>query len=343
MSVATFLRERNVEFTIQRYGFDALNYMTLGLFGSLVIGLILKTVGMWTGQSWLVDIGAIAQSGMGAAIGVGIAYGLQAPPLVIFSSAIVGSLAVDVGGGPVGCFVAVAISAELSKLIHKSTPIDIIATPATALITGSLIAYWSAPWLGEMMRATGQTIEWAITLQPFFMSIIISVMMGMILTGPTSSAALAISLELGGLAGGAATVGCCAQMIGFAIMSYRENGASGLLGIGLGTSMLQLPNIVRNPLIWLPPILTAAILGPIATLGFGMKNIPTGSGMGTSGFVGQVGTLEAMGHSSSVWLSIGLLHFLAPAVLCLSLTWLLRRVHWIRDGDLRMETSKRSS
>lgn len=342
MSVSTFLRERNVVFTVQRYGFEALNYMTLGLFGSLIIGLILKTVGAWTGQSWLIEIGAIAQSGMGAAIGVGIAYGLQAPPLVIFSSAIIGTLAVNIGGGPVGCFVAVAISTELSKIIYRRTPIDIIATPATALITGALVAQWTAPWLGEMMRATGQTIEWAITLQPFFMSIIISVMMGMILTGPTSSAALAISLELGGLAGGAATVGCCAQMIGFAVISYRENGPSGLLGIGLGTSMLQLPNIVRNPLIWIPPTLTAAILGPIATLGFGMKNIPTGSGMGTSGFVGQVGTLAAMGNTSSVWLSIGLLHFLAPAVLCLTITWLLRRAKWIHDGDLLMESSKRN-
>jgi len=343
MSVASFLKERNVEFTLQRYGFDALNYMTLGLFGSLVIGLILKTVGVWTGQSWLVDVGAIAQSGMGAAIGVGIAYGLQAPPLVIFSSAIIGTLAVNVGGGPVGCFVAVAISTELSKLVHKSTPIDIIATPATALITGALIANWSAPWLGVMMRATGQTIEWAITLQPFFMSIVISVLMGMILTGPTSSAALAISLELGGLAGGAATVGCCAQMVGFAVMSYRENGSSGLLGIGLGTSMLQLPNIVRNPLIWIPPTLSAAILGPIATLGFGMKNVPTGSGMGTSGFVGQVGTLEAMGHTSSVWLAIGLLHFVAPALLCLTFAWFLRRINWIKPGDLTLELSRHRS
>ncbi|MCQ9616100.1 PTS sugar transporter subunit IIC [Paenalcaligenes niemegkensis] len=340
MSVSTFLRERNVEFSLRRYGIEALNYMTLGLFSSLVIGLILKTVGTWTGQAWLIDIGAMAQSGMGAAIGVGIAYGLQAPAMVIFTSAIVGSLAVQVGGGPVGCFVAVAISTELSKLVHKSTPIDIIATPATALITGALVAHWVAPWLGDMMRATGQTIEWAMTLQPFFMSIIISVLMGVILTGPTSSAALAISLELGGLAGGAATVGCCAQMIGFAVMSYRENGSSGLLGIGLGTSMLQLPNIVRNPLILIPPTLTAAILGPIATLVFGMKNIPTGSGMGTSGFVGQVGTLEAMGHSSSVWLSIGLLHFLAPALLCIGITWLLQQQRWIREGDLRMESSK---
>lgn len=340
MSVAAFLRSRNIEFSLQRYGIQTLNYMTLGLFSSLVIGLILKTVGNWMDLPWLIEVGAMAQSGMGAAIGVGIAYGLQAPPMVLFASAIVGTLAVKVGGGPVGCFVAVAISTELSKLVHKSTPIDIIATPASALISGALIASWVAPWLGDMMRTTGETIEWAITLQPFFMSIIIAVVMGIILTSPMSSAALAISLQLGGLAGGAATIGCCAQMVGFAAMSYKENGTSGLLGIGLGTSMLQLPNIVRNPFILIPPVLASAILAPIGALVFDMRNIPTGSGMGTSGLVGQVGTLEAMGYDSSVWMSIALLHFILPAALCLLFAWLGRRLGWIKPGDLTLHTDK---
>ncbi|HHU93651.1 MAG TPA: PTS sugar transporter subunit IIC [Alcaligenaceae bacterium] len=333
-----FLARKNIEFSLRRYGIETMNYMTLGLFGSLIIGLILKTTGNWLGLEWLIEIGGLAQAGLGAAIGVGVAYGLQAPPMVIFSSAMVGSLAISVGGGPVGAFVAVAISSELSKLVHKTTPIDIIITPATALISGMLMAQWVAPYLGELMRATGQTIEWAMTLQPFFMSIVIAVIMGMVLTGPTSSAAVAISLELSGLAAGAATIGCCAQMVGFAAMSYRDNGPSGVLGVGLGTSMLQLPNIIRNPLIWIPPILTAAILAPIGTLVFKMENIPTGAGMGTSGFVGQVGTLAAMGGGSSVWLAIGLMHILFPTVLCLSISWWMQRRGWIKPGDLTLRT-----
>lgn len=333
-----FLARKNIEFSLRRYGIETMNYMTLGLFGSLIIGLILKTTGNWLGLEWLIEIGGLAQAGLGAAIGVGVAYGLQAPPMVIFSSAMVGSLAISVGGGPVGAFVAVAISSELSKLVHKTTPIDIIITPATALISGMLMAQWVAPYLGELMRATGQTIEWAMTLQPFFMSIVIAVIMGMVLTGPTSSAAVAISLELSGLAAGAATIGCCAQMVGFAAMSYRDNGPSGVLGVGLGTSMLQLPNIIRNPLIWIPPILTAALLAPIGTLVFKMENIPTGAGMGTSGFVGQVGTLAAMGDGSSVWLAIGLMHILFPTVLCLSISWWMQRRGWIKPGDLTLRT-----
>lgn len=335
MSIQTFLKSRNIEFSLRRYGIEALNFMTLGLFGSLVIGLILKTVGGWTGQEWLIETGIMAQQSMGAAIGVAVAYGLQGPPIVIFASAAIGALGAKLGG-PVGCFVAVAVATEMSKLVSKTTPLDIIVTPATALISGFLVAYGLAPFIGTVLEATGNAIQWAMTLQPFLMSIVLAVVMGMILTGPTSSAALAISLNLGGLAGGAATVGCAAQMVGFAAMSYRENGVSGLLSQGLGTSMLQLPNIVRNPRIWIPPILASAILGPIATLGFGMQNVPTGSGMGTSGFVGQVGTLAAMGQGAEVWLSIGLLHFVLPALLAVLFAAVLRRMGWIRPGDLKV-------
>ncbi|PAT39688.1 PTS sugar transporter subunit IID [Vandammella animalimorsus] len=336
MSLKSFLQSRNIEFSLRRYGIEALNYMTLGLFGSLIIGLILKTVGGWTGQPWLIEAGAMAQQSMGAAIGVAVAYGLQGPPIVVFASAAIGALGAKLGG-PVGCFVAVAAATEASKLVSKTTPIDIIVTPATALAVGFLTAKGLAPFIGNVLEVTGNTIQWAMTLQPLLMSIILAVVMGMILTGPTSSAALAISLNLGGLAGGAATAGCAAQMIGFAAMSYRENGVSGLLSQGLGTSMLQLPNIVRNPRIWIPPILSAAILGPVATLGFGMQNVPTGSGMGTSGFVGQVGTLAAMGESSQVWLSIALLHFILPAALALLFAAILRRWGWIRPGDLKID------
>lgn len=334
----SLLARKNIEFSLRRYGIETMNFMTLGLFSSLIIGLILKTLGTWLDLAWLIEIGALAQAGLGAAIGVGVAYGLQAPPMVIFSSAMVGSLAISVGGGPIGAFVAVAISSELSKLVSKTTPIDIIITPATALISGMLAAQWMAPYLGDLMRATGQTIEWAMTLQPFFMSIVIALVMGLLLTGPTSSAAVAISLNLGGLAAGAATIGCCAQMVGFATMSYKDNGPSGVLGVGLGTSMLQLANIVRNPLILIPPMITATILAPIGTLVFHMQNVPTGAGMGTSGFVGQVGTLAAMGDSSDVWMAIGLMHFLLPALLCGMIAWWMQRQGWIKAGDLTLKT-----
>ena len=336
MSVKGFLKSRNIEFSIKRYGVDALNCMALGLFGSLVIGLILKTVGGWLSLPLLIDAGAMAQGSMGAAIGVAVAYGLQGPAIVVFASAAIGAMGAKLGG-PVGCFLAVAVATEMSKLVSKTTPLDIIVTPATALISGFLVAQWLSPIIGNVFAAAGHSIQWAMTLQPFVMSVILAVVMGMILTGPTSSAALAISLNLGGLAGGAATVGCAAQMIGFAVMSFRDNGVSGLLSQGLGTSMLQMPNIVRNPRIWIPPTLAAAILGPIATLGFGMQNVPTGSGMGTSGLVGQVGTLAAMGNHSSVWLSIGLLHFILPAVLTLLFAFVLQKKGWIKPGDMKVD------
>lgn len=338
MTMRSLLARKNINFSLRRYGIETMNFMTLGLFSSLIIGLILKTVGTWLDLEWLIEIGALAQAGLGAAIGVGVAYGLQAPPMVIFSSAMVGTLAISVGGGPIGAFVAVAVSSELSKLVDKTTPIDIIITPATALISGMLVAQWIAPYLGDLMRTTGQTIEWAMTLQPFFMSIVIALVMGLLLTGPTSSAAVAISLDLGGLAAGAATIGCCVQMMGFATMSYKDNGPSGVLGVGLGTSMLQLPNIVRNPRILIPSLITTVILAPLATLVFKMENVPTGAGMGTSGLVGQVGTLAAMGDSASVWLRIGLLHFALPALLCGVIAWWMHKKGWIATGDLKLKT-----
>jgi len=197
MSLNAFLAAKNIEFSLRRYAIDALNYMTLGLFGSLIIGLILKTVGGWLDWSFLIETGTLAQNSMGAAIGVAVAYGLQAPAIVIFASAAIGAFALTTGG-PVGAFVAVMVAAEMSKLVSKTTPLDIILTPATALVTGLLTAHWIAPILGNVLIATGQMIQWAMGLQPFLMSILIAVSMGMILTGPTSSAALAISLNLRG-------------------------------------------------------------------------------------------------------------------------------------------------
>ncbi|MDO5650656.1 MAG: PTS sugar transporter subunit IIC [Moraxella sp.] len=333
-AVTTFLKRQNVEFSLRRYGLDAMNFMALGLFSSLIIGLILKNVGTWTKLSFLVEVGTQAQSAMGVAVGVGVAYGLKAPPLVLFASVITGLAGAGLGG-VVGAFVAAAIGAECGKLISKITPVDIIATPATTLITGLLGATFIAPAIAMLMTSLGEFIMWSVELQPILMSIVVAVAMGLILTLPISSAAIAISLSLSGLAAGAATVGCAAQMIGFAVLGYRDNGVSGLLSNGLGTSMLQIPNIIKNPKIWLPPTLAGAVLAPFATI-FGMTNIPSGAGMGTSGLVGQVGTLDAMGTSGSVFVLIGLFHIILPAVLTLIIAYPMYKKGWIKAGDLKM-------
>lgn len=337
MSLKTFLKEKDIEISLKRYGIDALNAMAMGLFGSLIVGLILKNIGGWLGFVWLIEFGEIAQSAMGAAIGVGVAYTLRAPILVLVSSVAVGMAGASLGG-PVGCFIAVLIAVEFGKMVSKTTPIDIIVTPAVALIVGIALAKFAGPYIQYAMDSIGSFIEWSVELQPFLMGIVISVVMGMLLTLPVSSAAIAIALSLSGLAAGAATVGCCTQMIGFAVMSYRENRVGGLISQGLGTSMLQISNIIKNPKIWIPPILVSAILGPVATLGFKMLNVPSGAGMGTSGLVGQIGTIDAMGNSGSVFLAIGLLHFLLPAVLCLIICELMRKKGWIKPGDLKLST-----
>ena len=336
MSMKAFLAERNIELSLRRYGVDALNFMALGLFGSLIIGLILKSVGTWLGLTWLVEVGTQAQGAMGAAIGVGVAYALKAPPLVLLASASTG-LAGAALGGPVGCFIAAAVGAECGKFVSRLTPVDIIVTPATTIMVGMAAAQFVGPWVSAMMTEIGAVVMWAVEFQPILMGMLVSVLMGILLTLPVSSAAIAIALSLSGMAAGAATVGCCAQMVGFAVMSFKENRWAGLFSLGLGTSMLQMSNIVKNPRIWIPPIVTSAILGPIATVGFQMSNIPSGAGMGTSGLVGQVGTLNAMGSTPMVWAGIVLLHFVLPAVLTLAVAALLRRKGWIKDGDLKLD------
>ena len=336
MAVKQFLAARNIEFSVRRYGVDALNFMALGLFSSLIVGLILKTIGAWADLPWLVAVGMQAQGVMGAAIGVGVAYALKAPPLVLLASVATGTAGAALGG-PVGCFIAAAVGAECGKLVSKTTPVDIIVTPAVTLMAGVAVAQFIGPAIAAMMTEIGALIMWAVELQPLLMGMVVAVLMGIILTLPISSAAIAIALSLSGLAAGAATVGCCAQMVGFAVMSFKDNRWAGLRSQGLGTSMLQMPNIVKNPKIWIPPIVASAILGPVATLGFQMSNIPSGAGMGTSGLVGQVGTINAMGNAPSVWLAIGLLHFVLPALITLAVAMLLRKKGWIKDGDLKLD------
>ncbi len=331
-----YLRSKDVEPSLKRYGLDAVNGMALGLFGSLIIGLILKNIGVWTGFDWLQTVGGQAQAATGVAIAVCIAHALRAPLLVLGATACIGHVAMQ-QGGVVGCFIAVLVAAECGKLIYKTTPIDILVTPVTTLVIGLSVASFSGQYIIWAMAEITSFIEWAVYQQPFLMGVILSVSMGIILTLPISSAAIAISLSLSGLAAGAATVGCCAQMVGFAVMGYRENKFSGLLSIGLGTSMLQMPNIIRNWRIWIPPTLAGAILGPLAILVFQMQNVPSGAGMGTSGLVGQIGTLDAMGYTPQIWGYILLLHFVLPAILSLAFYALLRKKGWIKEGYLKLE------
>ena len=336
-----FLKRKNIVFSAQRYFIEALSYMALGLFSSLIIGTILNTIGGKLGITFFTDtIWPIAQAMTGPAIAVAVSYGLQSPPLVIFASVLTGAAGAELGG-PVGAFLAAVFGSEFGKLVYKETKIDIIVTPATTIIVGVLLGKFVGPVVSTFMTGFGNMIIYATQLQPIPMGIIISILVGMALTLPISSAAIAIMLGLSGLAGGAATVGCSAQMIGFAVMSYKENGMGGLLAQGLGTSMLQMPNIIKNPRVWIPPTLTAAILGPISTYIFKMENIPIGSGMGTSGFVGQFGTITAMEAINrgglSLYFNIILLHFLLPAILTLVIAKFMRKKDWIREGDLKLD------
>ena len=316
--------------------------MALGLFASLIIGLILRTIGeqifnlgVLNVGTWLQEIGGLAMSLMGPAIGVAVAYGLKAPKLVVFASIISGAAGAQLGG-PAGAFVATVISTELGKLVSEETKLDIIVTPLVTIISGFLSASLIGPWIQLGMQQFGALIMWGTEQQPILMGIVVATLMGLALTAPISSAALAIMLELEGVAAGAATVGCAAQMVGFAVSSYRENGWSGLVSLGVGTSMLQVPNIVKNPLILIPPTVAGAILAPIATVGFGMTNLPAGAGMGTSGLVGPIMTLTDMGFTTQVWFAIALLHFIGPAIISLIISEWMRKRGKIQFGDMKI-------
>ena len=342
--MVTFLKKKNVSLSLKVYFIDALSAMALGLFSTLIIGLIVRTLGeqtsLWLGtniiSSHLVSMGQTAMGLMGAGIGVAIAHRLQAPPLVLFSSAVTGMMGASLGG-PAGSFVAALIACEFGKLVSKETQLDILVTPFTTLLVGSLVALFISPIISQLMTSLGVIIIEATTLQPFFMGMIVSMIMGLVLTAPISSAALGIMLNLSGLAAGAATVGCAAHMIGFAIMGLKDNKPASFISIGLGTSMLHISNIVKNPWILLPPVLTSVILGPLSTIVFSMSNIAAGSGMGTSGLVGQFTTLSTMGWTNDVLLRIGLLHFVLPAALTLIFYKALVFKGKIRHNDLKLD------
>lgn len=336
-TVKDFLKRKQINISVQTYLIDALGAMAFGLFASLLIGTIFGTLGEKTGLEIFNTIAVYAKGATGAALGVSIAYALKAPQLVIFSAATVG-IAGNELGGPVGALVATIIAAELGKAVSKETRVDILVTPGVTIIFGVLTAQFIGPGVSALMTAFGDLVKTATVMQPFFMGIVVSALIGIALTLPISSAAICIMLSLDGLAGGAATAGCCAQMIGFAVLSYRENGFGGLLAQGLGTSMLQMPNIVRNPKIWLAPTLASMVTGPISTMVFKLENIAAGSGMGTCGLVGPIGIYTAMPEGgANMWLGIALVCFLLPAVLTLAFGEIFRRIGWIREGDLKLD------
>ena len=361
-----FMKRKNIVISAKRYGIDALGAMAQGLFCSLLIGTILNTLGAQFGIPFLTaqiitindvgyTVGGLCSFMSGSAMAVAIGYALQAPPMVLFSLVTVGYACNALGGagGPLAVLFVAIIAAEFGKAVSKETKIDILVTPIVTILIGIGAAWIIAPPIGGAASAFGQLIMQTTKLQPFWMGILVSVLVGIALTLPISSAAICSVLGLTGLAGGAAVAGCCANMVGFAVLSFKENGWGGLVSQGIGTSMLQMPNIVRNPLIWLPAILTSAITGPIATCFFKleMNGAPINSGMGTCGLCGQLGVwtgwvapVEKAVENGAVaitptafdWAGLILISFILPAVLCWAFGLFFRKIGWIKEGDLKL-------
>lgn len=349
--IKDFLKRKNIEFTAKRYGIDALGAMAQGLFASLLVGTILSTLGSQLNIAIFTELGDFAKSVSGPAMAVAIGYALKAPPLVLFSLAAVGLASNSLGGagGPLAVLLITIVAAELGKAVSKETKVDILVTPLTVIISGGLLAHFCAPAIGIAASYVGNVIMWATEQQPFVMGIIVSVIVGIALTLPISSAAICAALSLTGLAGGAAVAGCCAQMVGFAVMSFKENRWGGLVAQGIGTSMLQMGNIIKNPKIWIAPTLTCAITGPIATCIFKMEmnGAAISSGMGTCGFVGQIGVYTgwlsdiANGTKEAItafdWAGLVLICFVLPAVITPLIALPLRKIGWIKENDLKLD------
>ena len=364
-TLRAFLKRKDIRITLQRYGIDALGAMAQGLFCTLLVGTILNTLGQQFGIGFLQEtvvtlkqgnneigytVGGLASAMVGPGMAVAIGYALRCPPLVLFSLIPVGFAANAMGGsgGPLSVYFIAIIAAEFGKAISKETKVDILVTPIVTILVGIFAAKLIAAPIGAAAAAVGDFVKWATVLQPFWMGILVSVAVGIALTLPISSAAICAALGLTGLAGGAAVAGCCAQMVGFAVMSFRENRWSGLIAQGVGTSMLQMPNIVKNPKIWLPPILASAITGPIATCIFRleMNGAAVNSGMGTCGFCGQLGIWTgwvsdiAAGAKPAItgfdWLGLILICFVLPALLSTGFCILLRKIGWIKENDLKL-------
>ena len=364
--VKAFLKRKNIVFSARRYGIEALGAMAQGLFCTLLVGTILNTIGQQFGIGFLkavivtigsgegavnYTIGGLASAMVGPGIALAIGYALQCPPMVLFSLIPVGFAANYLGGagGPLAVYFVAIFAAECGKIVSKETKVDILVTPVVTILAGVGIASLIAAPIGTAAKAVGQAIMWATELRPFLMGVLVSVMMGIALTLPISSAAICASFGLVGLAGGAAVAGCCAQMVGFAVMSFKENRWGGLVAQGIGTSMLQMPNIVKNPKVWIPPILASAITGPLATCLFQleMNGAAVNSGMGTCGLCGQIGVWTGWvadvnsGAKASItgfdWLGLVLICFVLPAILSWIFCEVLRKKGWIKENDLKLD------
>ena len=350
-AVKALMERKGIEVSVQRYLIDAMSAMAQGLFASLLMGTILATLGQQLGLQVLVDVGNFAKGAAGPAMAIAIGYALKAPSLALFSLVAVGVAANQLGGagGPLAVLVIAIVASECGKLVSGATKIDILVTPFVTIMAGCGLSMLIAPPIGAAASSLGALIMWATELQPLAMGVIVSVLVGVALTLPISSAAICAALGLTGLAGGAAVAGCCAQMVGFAVMSFKENRWGGLISQGIGTSMMQMGNIVRNPRIWIPPTLAAAITGPLATCVFGMTmdGAAISSGMGTCGLVGPLGVytgwlanIEA-GSMAAItgfdWAGLVLICLVLPAVLSFAFGQLLRKMGWIKEGDLKLE------
>ncbi|MCR4585228.1 MAG: PTS sugar transporter subunit IIC [Lachnospiraceae bacterium] len=356
-----FLKKKDIEISLKRYGVDALGAMAQGLFCSLLIGTIINTIGTQFKIGFLTQtvatvagveytVGGLASAMSGPAMAAAIAYALKCPPLVLFSMISVGfaSNALGGAGGPLAVLIVAIIASECGKAVSKETKVDILVTPLVTIGIGVLLSALIAPGLGKIAMKTGDLIMWATNQQPFIMGILVSVLVGVALTLPISSAAICAALGLTGLAGGAAVAGCCAQMVGFAVISFKENKWGGLVSQGIGTSMLQMGNIVKNPRIWIAPILASAITGPISTCVFRlqMNGAPVSSGMGTCGLVGQIGVYTgwvneiAEGSRTAItafdWIGLVLISFILPAVFALIINAGLKKLGWVKEGDMKL-------
>lgn len=348
----------------KKYFIDAMSAMALGLFASLLIGTIFGTVGTYLGPDYIdnsminsiggffTEMKTFAQGASGMAIGVAIAYSLKADPLVMFSCAAVGSLSYSLGAvidltdgntisytaGPAGAYFAAIIAVEIGMLVSKKTRVDILVTPTVTIISGYAISKIVCPAIAYIMYWLGDFINTATEMQPLLMGIIIAVVVGMILTLPISSAAICAMIGISGIAGGAATAGCCAQMIGFAVISFADNGWGGFIAQGLGTSMLQMSNIIKKPLIWIPPTLASAFCGPVSTLVFKLECTGVSAGMGTCGLVGPLGTLSDMGGGANMWTGMLLCYFVLPAALSYLFYAVMKKMGMIKNGDMKLQS-----
>lgn len=361
-----FLKRKDIEISAKRYGIDALGAMALGLFGSLLIGTIFKAIGLIPCLKFFIEIGAYAQAVAGSAMAVAIAYALKAPPFVMYSAAAVGYAANALGaaGGPLAVLLITVVAVELGKVVSKETKVDILVTPFVTVLSGGLLAVFIAPHIGTLAGYLADFIAWSMKLQPALMGMIVAVVIGIALTLPISSAAICASLGLSGivsvgditmlaqnheglaLAGGAAVAGCCAHMVGFAVMSFKENGVGGLVSQGIGTSMIQMPNLIKNPRLWIPPVLASAITGPIASCVFQLRmyGVAINAGMGTCGLLGPIGIIlgwfggyypDTVGFTD--WLGLILICFILPALICFGVSEAMRKAGMIKENDLKLD------